>query len=149
MSIKKSVMIHSTTLAVMNAMTDKRSNDENSPQWSSLVNRAVIVNDFLFRASMPDLSINDWQVILNCYAGTVGSLEHPPFRISSDLMDDRGLIDIDLHPDKDLVKRVHVMSQCEQFAILSFVERYWNNNWDHAKDFEDVIDIILSKPELD
>lgn len=141
MSTKKSVLLTDHTVAIMQACTDKR-NPDNSIAWSNLINRSIIVNDFLFRESLPDFSVEEWQAILNTYTGCYGILEHPPFRVASDMMDNRGLINVDDHPDTELVIRIHAMSQAEQFAILSFVERFWCNDWDHVEDFNEVIETI-------
>jgi len=146
MSLKKSVILGDHTVAIMRACTR---HDIDGPAWSNLVNRAIVVGDYLFRESLPDLTPAEWQTILNVYAGTVGSIEHPPYRIASDMMDDLGLIDVDQHPDADLVRRIHGMSQCQQYAILSFVERFWGNDWNHVENFQDVITAIKSadRPE--
>lgn len=146
MGTKKSVMLSDMTVAIMQTMTDKR-NPDTAIAWSNLVNRGIIINDYLFRESLPELTQEEWQVILNAYTGTIGSIEHPPFRIASDLMDDLGLIDVEKHPNSELVKRIHNMTQVEQFAILSFVERFWNNHWD--QDFDEIKRIITAKPELE
>ena len=134
MSMKKSVMLSDHTVAIMQSMTDKR--DQGSKiAWSNLINRSLVVNDYLARVSLPDLTDDEWTVILNAYAGCVGSIENPPFRVASDLMDDQGLVDVEQHSNPDLVKRIHSMSQSEQFAILVFVEKFWFGNWDSLANF--------------
>ncbi len=141
MSIKKSVMLTDHTVAIMEACTDKR-NPDRAIAWSNLVNRGIILGDFLFKSSLPKLTADEWQDILNTYSGTFGVLEHPPFRIASDMMDNLGLIDVNDHPNSELVKRIHNMSQAEQYAIMCFVERFWNNDWNHVRDFNEIIEII-------
>jgi len=128
MSTKKSVLLTDRTVEIMQASTSQRDPDA-AIAWSNQINRAVIINDWLFQSSLPDLSAEEWQVILNTYAGTIGSVEHPPYRVASDLMDDLGLIDVDDHPNADLVRRLHYMSQSQQFAILVFAERFWSGDW--------------------
>lgn len=142
MSIKKSVMITDQAHEIMKLRTDKR-NPDNSIAWSNQVNRALILNDYLFRVSLPDLTDGEWQVILNAYAGTVGTLEHPPFRVASDLMDDLGLINVEDHPNPDLVKRIHNMTEVERFAILQFAEIFWNNDWSDVIDFRQIVNDIV------
>jgi hypothetical protein len=137
MSVKKSVMLSDSTVKIMESMTDKR-NPDNSVAWSNQINRAIVVLDFLARTHLPDFTDQEWQTILNCYAGTCGSLERPPYRVASDLMDDLGLIDVEAHPDSELVKRIHGMSQVEQFSILVFVEKFWSHDWNHCKDFGEI-----------
>jgi hypothetical protein len=130
-------MISDQTLKIMQSMTDQR-NPDTSIAWSNLVNRAIVVNDYMARTHLPELTDGEWQVVLNCYAGTCGSIEHPPYRIASDMMDDLGLINVEDHPSADLVKRIHAMSQVEQFAILSFVEKFWSADWSHVEGFDDI-----------
>ena len=54
-------------------------------------------------------------------------------------MDDLGLLDVADHPHADLVKRIHAMSQAEQFAILTFVHIFWAGDWNDVADFSEVI----------
>jgi len=142
MGLKKSVMLADDTVTIMDKCTDKR-NPDNAIAWSNLVNRGIVICNHLMKSSMPDLTNQEWQEILSVYAGTCGSLENPPFRIASDMMDNLGLIDIDKHPNKDLVKKVYEMSQAEQFAILSFNEQYWHGDWNTCSDFAEIKNKIL------
>lgn len=138
MSIKKSVMITDQAEKIMLANT----RDDGPIAWSQQVNRALIVNDWLFRQCLPELSAEEWQTVLNAYAGTTGSLEVPPYRVASDLMDDLGLIDVADHPMPELVKRLHAMDQAQQFAVLQFVERFWARDWNNAGSFGEIVEQI-------
>ena len=61
MSMKKSVMLSDHTVAIMQSMTDKR--DQGSKiAWSNLINRSLVVNDYLARVSLPDLTDDEWTV---------------------------------------------------------------------------------------
>jgi len=140
MSVKKSVLLDDHTVQIFEA-----NRDPDTPiAWSRQVNRGIVIGDWLFKSSLPELTDGEWSVILSVYAGTCGSLEHPPYRIASDMMDDQGVIDINDHTDADLVKRIHGMSQAEQYAILTFNERYWNRDWSEYSSFEEIINAIIT-----
>jgi hypothetical protein len=140
MGIKKSVFLSDQTEQIIRKM----SRDDDHPQWSNVINQTLAAADWVFRESLPELTPAEWQVILNAYAGTCDTLQVQPYRIASDLMDDLGLIAVDDHPNADLVKRIHGMSQAEQFAILTFVQLFWSNDWNDVPDFSEVIKRISS-----
>jgi len=138
MSIKKSVFLSDQSEAIIRKM----SRDDDHPQWSGIINQTLSAADWVFRQSLPDFTPEEWQAILNTYAGTCDTLQCHPYRVASDMMDDRGLIDVEDHPESELVKRIHGMTQAEQFAILTFVQIFWSNNWNDAADFSEVIATI-------
>jgi len=141
MGIKKSVFLSEESEAIIRKM----SRDDDAPQWSNIINQQLSAADWAFRQSLPKLTTTEWQVILNAYAGTCDTLQARPYCIASDLMDDLGLIAVDDHPNPELVKRIHGMSQAEQFAILTFVQIFWSNSWDDVADFAEVITAISEK----
>jgi len=140
MSIKKSIFLSDSSERIIHEL----SRDEESPQWSATINTLLPAAEWVFNQSLPDLSDGEWQTILNCYAGSCDYLSHPPYRIASDMMDDLGLLDVNQHPQSDLVRRVYEMTQAEPFAILYFVQRYWSENWNDAESFADVRDKIAN-----
>jgi len=133
MGIKKSVFLSDQTEAIIRKMS------RDDPEWSRIINQTLSAADWVFRQSLPEFTPAEWQVILNTYAGTCDSLQVQPYRVASDLMDDLGLLDVNDHPNADLVKRIHGMTQAEQFAILTFVQIFWSNDWSDAKDFSEII----------
>lgn len=143
MGIKKSVFLSDESERIIRLM----SRDDDQPQWSQVINQTMSAAYWVFRESLPEFTPAEWQMILNTYAGTCQSLQSRPYRVASDMMDDLGLIDVSDHPMPGLVKRIHGMSQAEQFAILMFVEIFWNNNWNDAADFSEVISRISGKSE--
>jgi|SRR5690625_2359700 len=126
-SIKKSVMFSDGTQAYIAART-KGGLDEIS--WSKALNEGFKALKWLADQALPDLSADEWQVILNAYAGSIVSFD-PPYRVASDLMDDVGAISIEeLEPSyAALVKKIHGMSQLEQYAIMDFVQKFWSRDW--------------------
>jgi len=133
MGIKKSVFLSDQSEQIIRSM----SRDDKHPQWSEIINQTLSAADWIFKQSLPNFTPAEWQVILNAYSGTCASLQCQPYRVASDLMDDLGLLEVDQHPNVDLVRRIHGMSQAEQFAILTFVQIFRSNNWN-----EDLPEII-------
>lgn len=135
-------MLADRTVEIMQFCTDSRV-PGSIIAWSNQVNRAILINDFLSRQMLPDFDDDEWGVILNVYVDTTGVIENPPYSIASDLMDSLGLIDVQAHPHTELVKRIHTMNQADQFAILSFVEKYWHNSGSEM-DFDKIKTIIMN-----
>lgn len=125
-SIKKSVMFSDGTQKYIAART--RAEDEIA--WSQSLNEGFKALKWLTDQALPELAAAEWQVILNAYAGSIISFD-PPYRVASDLMDDVGAISIeDLEPSyAALVKKIHGMSQLEQYAIMDFVQKFWSRDW--------------------
>ena len=117
------------------------SSDEDHPKWSGVINQTMTAAKWIASQSLPDLSPAEWELIVDAYIdiGNRESLQHPPYRIASDLMDYLGLLDVADHPNPELVKRIHAMGQAEQFAILTCVQRFWNGE---LNVFSDNIKII-------
>lgn len=126
-SLKKSVMFSESTVNYIEART--KEDDEIS--WSKALNEGFKALQWLTKEALPDFDAQEWQAILNVYAGSFIEF-NPPFRIASDMMDDAGAIALEeLSPEyAALVKKVHGMSQLQQFAILDFVQKFWSKSWD-------------------
>ena len=140
-SIKKSVMFSEGTLDYINA----RVRHPSDIGWSEVLNEGFKALRWLSNQALPDLTPEEWEVILNAYSGCLMSFA-PPYRIASDLMDDRGAISLDdVEPDyAALVKKIHAMTQVQQYAIQDFVIKFWagGDKWDDAKDFGEIIEKI-------
>lgn len=131
-SIKKSVMFSELTQDYIAART--RSDDNIA--WSEALNEGFKALKWLSQQALPELSAEEWQIILNAYAGSIVSF-NPPYRVASDLMDDVGAISIEeLEPEyAALVKKVHSMDQMGQYAIMDFVQKFWAKDWSDKPDF--------------
>lgn len=132
-SMKKSVMFSDKTVNYIQS----RTRYESEIAWSQALNEGFKALSWITRQALPELTTGEWTIILNVYAGTWIEF-HPPFRIASDIMDNFGEVDITQLDDDiaDLVKKVYAMSQIEQFAIMSFVQIFWANNWNSEPDFD-------------
>lgn len=132
-SMKKSVMFSDNTVSYIQS----RTRYESEIAWSQALNEGFKALSWITRQALPELTTGEWTIILNVYAGTWIEF-HPPFRIASDIMDNFGEVDIAQLDDDiaDLVKKVYAMSQIEQFAIMSFVQIFWANNWNSEPDFD-------------
>jgi hypothetical protein len=124
MSLKKSVMISDSAVAAIQA----RSRSDVGIGWSQSINKAITDLKTLCRVMLPELTENEWVMILNVHNGSfLEGQTFFPLRLASDVMDCCGVVDIgDLdEPHQALVRKLHAMSQAEQYAILDMVQKYW------------------------
>lgn len=133
MANKKSVFLSDYTSQWIETTTSKPLHGE-GPKWSESINATFEQFRFLLRGSLPELSMDEWTIILNVYAGCYFPAHGVPARIASDMMDNLGEISLDnlrkSQPDyAELVEKVYALSQTEQLAILYFVQLFWSNNW--------------------
>lgn len=138
MATKKSVFLSDLTVNWIISTTQKDYAAHDGPKWSEAINATFEQFRYLLKTSLPELTINEWTVILNVYAGCYFPAHGVPARIASDMMDNVGAISIDeLAEDyAALVKKVHDMSQVEQLAILYFVQIFWSQSW--SGDWDDI-----------
>lgn len=97
---------------------------------------ATVVNAMIERYNwlaeqVPTLSDDDWELLLNVYAGSEMASVNPPFRVGSDIMDHFGwsvdeVVASD-HRAAVLARKCSSMSQAEQLAILDRCQRFWTN----------------------
>lgn len=136
MSIKKSVMFSDATVSFIRA----RNKTEDDIMWSQALNESFKALSWLIRESLPDLPVDDWEKIMNVYAGRWIEFQ-PPFRIASDIMDHHGALELQqLELDwASLAIRLHGMSQAQQYAIMEFVRVFWSHDWTQEPDFKSII----------
>lgn len=151
MATKKSVFLADFTVNWINDTTTKKLNGEelDGPKWSESINATFEQFRFLLRDALPDLDQNEWQTILNVYAGCYFPAHGVPARIASDMMDNLGECDLaaveKTMPDyAALVRKVHAMNQVEQLAILYFVQIFWSNDWKMGE-WGDIVKAIRAK----
>ncbi len=89
--------------------------------------------------SLPNLTMDEWQMILGTYDGSWIE-PHQPLSIATDIMDDRGAISLaDLTPEyAALVQKIHTLSQDEQLAIMDFVQKYWAHDWSEYQNWDEI-----------
>lgn len=131
MSTKKSVFLSDVTVDWIESTTKKDHPASDGPKWSEAINATFEQFRFLLRTSLPELSADEWQTILNVYAGCYFPAHGVPARIASDMMDNVGAVDInELSEDyAALVRKAHAMSQVEQLAVLYFVQMFLSQSW--------------------
>ena len=149
MATKKSVFLTTHTAFWIESST-KKANFEESPKWSESINTTFEQFRFLLRGALPELSMDEWTIILNVYSGCYFPAHRTPARIASDMMDNLGEISLENleknQPDyATLVKKIYKLSQLEQLAILYFVQIFWLNKWTEDWDDDDVVKTIKSK----
>jgi hypothetical protein len=146
--MKKSVFLSSKTVEWIECTTKIYHPASDGPKWSEAINATFEHLRFLLKNSLPDLSAEEWEIILNVYAGCYMPAHGVPARIASDMMDDLGEVSIEnvrknLPAYADLVIKIHALSQTEQFAILYFVQIFWSRDW--SGDWEQIFLEIKSK----
>ena len=144
MATKKSVFLCSHTTDWINATTANPDKGE-GPHWSESINATFEQMRYLLRGALPDLSQDEWQIILNTYAGSYFPAHGVPARIASDIMDSIGEVSLDNVEThyRALVEKVHAMSQLEQLATLYFVQIFWSEK--RANNFDEIIESIKAK----
>jgi hypothetical protein len=144
MSSKKSVFLSTRTVEWIESTTKKDSHDQ-GPKWSEALNATVDQFRFLLKSELPDLTMDEWTVILNVYTGCYFPAHSVPARIASDMMDNVGAVDLaELSPDyAEMVKKIHALTQIQQLAILYFVQIFWSSDW--KGDWEEIVTTIKSR----
>lgn len=95
---------------------------------------------------MPELTTPEWVRILDAHRGVITD-DLRPYRLASDLMDDYGTIDLaDLQPEQAaLVRKLHDMTQAQQWAILDVVKRFWAGRWENYSGHDEIIAELTGK----
>lgn len=150
MSTKKSVFLADHTVEWIESSTSRKINwnEPEGPKWSEAINATFEQLRFLLRESLPDLSMEEWETLLNVYSGCYFPAHGVPARIASDMMDKIGAVDIGEvetnTPDyAALIRKTHKMSQPEQLAILYFVQIFWSTDW--KGEWDEIFSSICSK----
>ena len=145
MSYRTVIYLSGRTCAWITDTTAKPDFGEKA-RWSVAVNATVDQFRYLIRNSLPDLSRDEWTIILNVYAGCYFPAHAIPARIASDMLDNVGVDSIEDITNEDykaLAIKVYGMTQIEQFAILYFVQIFFANKWN--MEWDDIVAAIKSK----
>lgn len=144
MSTKKAVFLSDYTANWIQSTTTIESHAQ-GPKWSESINSTFDQLRYLLKTSLPELSIDEWEIILNVYAGSYFPAHGVPARIARDMMDNVGACSIEelSHDYAKLVKKVHTFSQTQQLAILYFVQIFWVNDWSGS--FDEITKSIKEK----
>lgn len=128
MSLKKSVMLSDETLAFISART--RDTGDTDIKWSQAVNGAFSELSRLYGQLLPDLSQQEWTLILNAYNGHFFDQNSHRISIASCIMDDLGEVSFEDLDDETAaaVRRIHGLSQPEQAAVLDMVKKFWGGS---------------------
>ena len=113
--------------------------NEFNGQWSFAVNRQFDLAAaraaklrWLAEQLLPDLSDQEWQLVLNAYAGTARDELEPQgrYRIASDVMDDHGIEILDgCEPEfQAAIRKLAGLSQAQQFAVAQFINWFWSES---------------------
>lgn len=134
-SIKKSVLLSKQTHSYLAART--RLGEDIA--WSQNINEGFRALSWITQQSLPVLTPAEWEILLNVYAGSWIEFQ-PPFRIASDIMDNFGALELSqLDPEvADLSKKMHALSQVEQYSVMEFIRIFWLHDWNSEPDFETI-----------
>jgi len=143
MSIKKSIILSDLTLRSINS---RKSKNADEILWSQAVNNSFQKNEWLIKELLPQMAGDEWKIILNVYTGCWLEDFQGSYRISSDIMDDVGVINIDeLSKEyRDMVKKMHKLTQAEQWAITEVVHKFWCGNFNEFENINDIIKHITN-----
>jgi len=142
-SIKKSVMFSEATQDYIAA----RTREDGAIAWSQALNESFKALKWLSQQALPELSQNEWQTILNAHEGCIVSF-NPPYRVAINIIDDAlARIETDeLGPGyTPLVKKVHGLSQIEQYAVMDFVQKFWSRDWSDFSDWDEIVRAIKAE----
>ena len=125
MSELKKIYMTDQTLRFISVRT--KCQDE-SPSWSAAVNSGFTALEFFYRDNMPELTFNEWLMILNAYCGTAMDHLHLPVNMASDIMDDLGADSLDQLDEtyQLIIKHIASLTQGQQLAALDLVQRFWS-----------------------
>jgi hypothetical protein len=149
MATKKSVFLSGHTVSWIESTTSVNTKEaEEGPRWSEAINATFEQFRFLLREALPELDADEWETILNVYAGIYFPAHGVPARIASDMMDNLGEISVEnveaVNPGyAALVKKVHAMPQAQQLAILYFVQIFWSSDW--RGEWDEIVEEIKNK----
>ena len=139
-SIKPSVSISEYSQQILAPYTQT---DEGIALSSAIY---MILNRYAWAVSqsLPQLTDQQWELLLNVYAGSEISSYPPPYRVASDIMDHCGVLDLSGldAATAETVRQIHGMSQAQQLAILDTVQRFWAAGSDALQEGESLQDAI-------
>ncbi len=140
-SMRVSAYFSAASAAAIQARTPKGEKPNISGTTNELIRRYV----WLVKSSLPELTNDEWQTLINVYAGCWLGEFVPPARIASDMMDDAGVLSLDeLESDyAALVRKAHGWNQAEQLAVLDFIQRFWCGEWSGYESFSAIKQAIL------
>lgn len=141
MGIKKSIMISDSAVSFI----ENRTRGDIGISWSQSVNKAVTDLKSLCVAMLPELTEAEWVMLLNVHNGSyLQDFTIFPLRLASDVMDCYGVVELSGLDESHqaLVRKLHGMSQAEQYAILDMVQKYWSFDPKEPIKFETHMDRI-------
>lgn len=97
---------------------------------------------------LPELTDAEWKAVLSTYSGRPlkERFTRRPYRIASDMLNDFGEVDLsNLLPEQaEIIKKIHALTQPQQFALLEFVDYFWSKKWESASDFSTIKQVFVT-----
>lgn len=131
--MKKSVFLSESTVDFLSIVA-KNNADLDVIQWSGGINGSIYALKTIISESIPDLTDDQWNMLLNVYNGSFEPAFSPvALNVAGCMMDNVGEISIENLRKKDaeyadLVEKVHNMTAAEQYSILFICQSFWANN---------------------
>lgn len=117
---KKSVHL---TKETENYLADRTPQGE-STNYSAFINNAFSVLSLIAK-DLPELTKSEWVELYNVYAGSDLTRLALPLNLASDLLTQNGATIPSQTPCPELVEKLALMNQAQQFAIIDKVRVYW------------------------
>lgn len=127
-----SIVITEKTQAYIVSRFSKEDGADETNSESQIMNGAVATLQFVLSSSLPNLTVYEWQCVLNTFNGTMSDHEHiESFQsIDSRMMEDMGAADVDELEEKyaQVVLKMRKLNVIEQYSVADMCRKYWNNS---------------------
>lgn len=95
-----------------------------STNYSAFINNAFSVLSLIAK-DLPELTKSEWVELYNVYAGSDLTRLALPLNLASDLLTQHGATIPSQTPCPELVEKLALMNQAQQFAVIDKVRVYW------------------------
>jgi len=132
--------------AVSNTVSNVDNNSSTEIDQEIKNSLALILKD-----ELPELSSNEWRIILDTYRGVNNDLDKKHY-VVSDICMDKNITRINRINDshepglKELLNKIIKMSQAQQTSIIYFNNKFWSGKWDDCETYDEIIEKISSGP---
>ena len=145
MSEKKSIFLSTGSVEWIHLTTQK-----DGPKWSEAINSTIRQIRYLTKRSVPELTIEEWEVLIDVYKDVEFPAYAPIPWIARDIMYSAGALSIEsLNPEHAaLVKKMDTLTDIQQLAILYVIQIYKNEEWHYKGECKVINDDIIRDIKL-
>ncbi|WP_296053453.1 hypothetical protein [uncultured Alteromonas sp.] len=109
-----------------------RSPEHEKINMSGLLNELINRYAWLTAVSLPELTNDQWSVLIDALAGVDFSDQRPPADVAALLLNQSA--------QSDELNKIVVLasewSQAEQYAVIDFLQQYFARKWDNYPNFD-------------